>query len=176
MYRSAVLSDDRLMRWELTRVWADRLDPKLCTFLLLNPSTADAETDDPTTVRCMSYARYWRYDGVRLVNLVGFRATDPRDMYDWFAQQTHTGLSEHVKHAVSGAVAPDSQKVIVAHGNLPPIMREHAFKVSAAIMMRRNLHALKLNKDGSPAHPLYLPGDLCPRLYFPVAPHDYERV
>jgi len=169
MLRTAILSDDRRMRWELQRVWSETLTPSICTFLLLNPSTADSESDDPTTKRCMAYARYWNYDGVRLINLVGFRATEPMLMYSWLVRQASADLLVHVERAVAGAKG--STKIIVGHGSLHPGIKRHARTVVSAISKQYNLYALKLNKDGSPAHPLYLPGNLCPRLYVPETSH-----
>lgn len=63
---SAVLSDDGQYRYQLERTWGFG---DAVTFVMLNPSTADARKDDPTIRRCLSYARSWGYDGIRVVNL-----------------------------------------------------------------------------------------------------------
>ena len=65
-------------RYTLTRVWS--LERGLVLFVGLNPSTADAERDDPTVRRCVGYARRWGFGGVLVANLFAYRATDPRDL------------------------------------------------------------------------------------------------
>lgn len=47
---TAVLSSDDQYRYRLTRTWA-AASP--VTFVMLNPSTADASADDPTIRRCI---------------------------------------------------------------------------------------------------------------------------
>src|SRR5262249_40146014 len=72
---SAVFSTDGRYRYLLTR----RVGPgrKSATFIMLNPSTADATADDPTIRKCIGFARRWRCGVLRVVNLFAFRATDP---------------------------------------------------------------------------------------------------
>jgi hypothetical protein len=61
----------------LTRQWAD--GPSL-TYLMLNPSTADAEQDDATVRKCIGFAKQFAYSGLRIVNLFAFRARDPAEL------------------------------------------------------------------------------------------------
>src|SRR5579885_902200 len=77
MARLATFSEDRRYRYTLTRVWGDQAGER-CAFILLNPSTADAEKDDPTIRRCISYARRWGFAGLEILNLFAWRSTDPR--------------------------------------------------------------------------------------------------
>lgn len=53
--RDAVISDDGRYRYLLWRCW----DPNRATvtWIMLNPSTADALQDDPTIRRCISFSR-----------------------------------------------------------------------------------------------------------------------
>lgn len=53
----ARLSIDRRYRYALWRVWGH--DENLYNFLLLNPSSADEATNDPTIERCERRARRW---------------------------------------------------------------------------------------------------------------------
>ena len=65
-------------RYKLWRVW-DPARPLGCVmFLMLNPSTATDNEDDPTIRRCIGYARSWGYGGLYVGNLFAYRATDPR--------------------------------------------------------------------------------------------------
>lgn len=76
---SAVFSDDdeALYRYRLSRWW-DASKPS-CTFVMLNPSTAEAdpETDDPTVQKCRRYAARWGYGSLEVVNVFAWRSTDP---------------------------------------------------------------------------------------------------
>jgi hypothetical protein len=76
--RGALLSECGQYRYRLWRLW-DALAPVM-VWVLLNPSTADADTDDPTVRKCVGFARAHRYGGVVLVNLFAWRATDPKQL------------------------------------------------------------------------------------------------
>ena len=65
-------------RYRLSRTW-DPTGP-VVAFVMLNPSTADAEVLDPTVRRCVGFARGWGFGSLEVVNLFAFRATDPRDL------------------------------------------------------------------------------------------------
>ena len=78
MIKTAKISRCGKYRYELTRIWQDTL-PKL-VLIGLNPSTADAETDDNTIRVCSKRAREWGYGGIVMLNLFAYRATDPADM------------------------------------------------------------------------------------------------
>ena len=83
--KAAVLSAEPIpvYRYVLERWWCDpgAFLQRPATFVMLNPSTADADHDDPTIQRCMKFARSWGLDGIRVVNLYAWRATQPADMW-----------------------------------------------------------------------------------------------
>src|SRR5206468_3458260 len=79
---SAHFSSCRTWRYSLTRDVAARDADGTCTFVGLNPSTADETQDDPTIRRCMDFARRWGYARLAMVNLYAFRSTDPRVLRD----------------------------------------------------------------------------------------------
>src|SRR5262249_14212908 len=74
--RAAVISDCGRYRYSLTRRWGDAAEPR-ALFVMLNPSTADAEQDDPTIRRCIGFAKAWGMGSLEVVNLYALRATDP---------------------------------------------------------------------------------------------------
>ena len=85
----AVVSDDGLYRYILTRTW-DRSLPAL-VFCMLNPSTADATVDDPTIRKCIGFAQRLGYGGIIVVNLFAYRATKPRELYAQLAAGSTLG-------------------------------------------------------------------------------------
>jgi hypothetical protein len=87
-----------------------------------------------------------------MVNLFAFRATQPKDMLaaaDPIGPENDATL---VRLAASAGI------IIAAWGN----DGGHLGRDRAVMAILPDLHALKRNKDGSPAHPLYLRGDVMP--------------
>lgn len=74
--RAASISECGTYRWTLQRRWA--AGERVC-WIMLNPSTADAERDDPTVLRCMAFSRSWGYGGLIVVNLYPFRSSKPAE-------------------------------------------------------------------------------------------------
>lgn len=146
---SAVLSPCRKFRYELWRRWSDA---PACVFVGLNPSTADETNDDPTIRKCVGYAKRWGYGSLCMVNLFAFRATQPKDM---LAAADPIGPEND---ATLKRLATDAGIIIAAWGN----HGGHLGRDKAVMAMLPELHCLKRNKDGSPAHPLYLRGDAMP--------------
>src|SRR5262245_45087455 len=73
--RDAVISDCGRYRYLLRRTW-HHLWPR-ALFIMLNPSTADAEIDDPTIRSCIRLSKAEQYGSIEVVNLFALRATDP---------------------------------------------------------------------------------------------------
>ncbi|ACA87234.1 DUF1643 domain-containing protein [Shewanella woodyi] len=150
MKKSAVLSDCRQYRYELWRVW-DESKP-YTVFIGLNPSTADETEDDPTIRRCINFAKSWGYGGLCMVNLFAFRATQPEDMKrasDPIGSQNDSTLLR---------LAENAGVIVAAWGN-DGVFMERSSKVRT---MLPTISALKVNKSGEPAHPLYLKSSLTP--------------
>lgn len=71
---SAVISDDGLYCYDLQRRWDEG---PVMAFIMLNPSTADTELDDPTISRCSSFARSEGFSGIVVRNLFAYRTPSP---------------------------------------------------------------------------------------------------
>jgi hypothetical protein len=76
--KAARFSADQVYRYNLTRIWDGSRGALVV--IGLNPSTADATTDDPTIRRCIGFAKRERLGGLVMLNLFAFRATDPKRM------------------------------------------------------------------------------------------------
>lgn len=124
------------------------------TFLMLNPSTADAFRLDPTVWRCISFARAWGADVLQVVNLFALRATDPRELYEPGADigDGHLNDGELVAACIGAGVAH-----VVGAWGAHGALRDRA-RVVLARLSRLNvrLEHLGLTKRGHPKHPLYL--------------------
>lgn len=158
---TAELSDCGTYRYELRRVWGD--PDRLACFVMLNPSTATAEDDDPTIRRCVGYARAWRLGGICVRNLFALRATDPADL----ARHPHPTGPDNDRWLA----APSSAAVTVAAWGVHGSLHDRADRVRELLDAHGvELHRLgELTRDGHPRHPLYLPAsaELEP---FPLAP------
>lgn len=149
--RSAEISSCGRYRYALRRRWADTGSGEVC-FILLNPSTADAEVDDPTVRRCVGFARRWGYDGLCIGNLFAFRATDPKLMR---AQHDPVGPDND---AALLALARGAALRVAAWG----VHGAHLGRGEAVRRMLSGLCVLRLTRQGAPGHPLYLPGTATP--------------
>lgn len=160
----ARFSNDRRMRYRLARSLTDtpititdgHVDcARGVTFVMLNPSTADAFTLDPTVRRCLGFARAWGADVLQVVNLFALRATDPRELYvpDADIGDGHVNDGE-ILAALLGSGVATAVGAWGAHGAL----RDRGRRVLALLQRRFRvpLQHLGLTKRGHPRHPLYL--------------------
>ncbi len=125
---------------------------KRVTFLMLNPSTADAFVLDPTIRRCKAFALAWGADVLEVVNLFAVRSTDPKKLRE---PGVDLGIDEIADEEIWLACR-DAALVVAAWGN-------HGWiEARGEIVTRRlrdagtQLHHLGLTKERRPKHPLYL--------------------
>lgn len=158
---TALFSPCRLYRYELRRVW-DASKPPIA-FIGLNPSTADEFKLDPTVTRCVDYAQRWGGGSLVMLNLFGYRATDPRAMKAHPSPVEHAG-GDDVNLMTIIKAARCAKYVIAAWGTHGRHLNqgERVKRVMAGVCQ---LHALKVTRDGHPAHPLYLRASLEPMPY-----------
>ncbi len=150
----ALFSPCRRWRYLLWRRW-DAAKP-VANFLMLNPSTADEVKLDPSCTRARNYAERWGYGALVVTNLFGWRATDPQDMK---AARDPVGRGND---AAILRAARECALVVCAWGNHGS-HRERAHAVLRKLrLFEITLYFLKMNSNGQPSHPLYLPGTLRP--------------
>lgn len=147
---TAELSPCRTWRYVLTR--ATGAGSGTVAIVGLNPSTADEDVDDPTTRRCIRFARDWGFAGLQLVNLFALRATRPRELRraaDPVGPENAAALERVVRAA---------DLVVCAWGNLG--IGERAEDVRALVS---HPHCLGHTRLGAPRHPLYVAAGTLPR-------------
>jgi hypothetical protein len=162
MKRDAVLSPCGTYRYSLTRQWKE--SGQLAGWIMLNPSTADANVDDPTIRRCISFSAAWGCSGLVVRNLFALRSTDPRGLAA-HADPVGPDNDEHLR------ACADDQVTIVAWGTsggqLTADRAEHVLAMLRAAGVEPI--CLGMTKNGAPRHPLYMPGAALPRP-FPAPP------
>jgi hypothetical protein len=150
----ATFSSCRRWRYLLWRRW-DESKP-VANFLMLNPSTADEVKLDPTCARARDYAERWGYGALIVTNVFGWRATDPSEMK---AARDPVGPDND---AAIVRAAREAAIVVCAWGNHGAHQERSVSVVKLLGNKKIKLHALRVNANGEPAHPLYLPGKLNP--------------
>ncbi len=150
MDKGAVISECGKYRYQLWRIWDETLP--LVLWIMHNPSTADADVDDPTIRRCINFTKSWGYGGLYVGNLSAFRATNPKDVpkESFFTSFNLESIDEMIVKTMI---------TVLAMGN--PI-GSHKFTIDTE---KGEYYYLKLTKSGNPCHPLYLRSDLKPVLF-----------
>ena len=148
---AAVISRDGVYRYSLTRRWCDTT-PSL-RWIMLNPSRADATSDDPTIRRCLGFARTWGYGGIVVHNLFGLRATNPAELTthpDPVGRDNDTWLLATAESHLATVCAWG------AHGHL-----HHRADIVLGLLRERGLTPMCLGRThaGQPRHPLYIPAN-----------------
>lgn len=147
MEKTAVLSGCRTYRYELRRVWEPSLPLVAC--IGLNPSKADEATDDPTIRRCVGFAQRWGMGGLIMVNLFGYRSTDPTTMFRTLANVGDQN-DRHVCKAVSEAALS-----VAMWGALPRDAESRQRKILDSLQ-DVTLKCFGTTKGGFPKHPVRL--------------------
>lgn len=144
---------------------------------MLNPSTADAERDDPTIRKCIALARRWGFGALDVVNLFAWRCPQPERLLQVGPRKAVGRDNDREVHA---GIERASRVVLAwgTHRALRSAIRSRAATVRDAILGsreagdsvasggtgsaavrtgERDIGHLGCNDDGSPKHPLYLP-------------------
>jgi hypothetical protein len=135
-------------RYSLTRVW-NSAAPKVM-FVMLNPSKATEQQNDPTIERCERRARTLGFGGFRATNIFAWRETDP------------TRLREALE-----PIGPSNDSVVLRGAEWADMTLAawgvhglHLGRGAEVEILLRNanhaLHHLGLTKAGLPRHPLYV--------------------
>lgn len=148
---SAVLSPCGTWRYRLERPGVAGGPP--IAFVMLNPSTADAERDDATIRRVRALARGFGRGRIVVGNLYALRARDPK------ALRTHPDPVGPQNAAHLGALAREAGDVVCAWGaHADPARAAEAAALLAGAGAR--LWHLGLTRAGAPRHPLYVARDV----------------
>jgi hypothetical protein len=135
-------------RYVLWRRWGP---PPVLVWVMLNPSTADWELDDPTIKKCIALAKLWGFGGIAVVNLFAFRSTDPKKL-----KRTKDPVGPKNDYYVSDT-CHRHKDVVVAWGRNGDDFPE---RVASVLQVIKDSGAvatyLGKTKSGQPKHPLYL--------------------
>ena len=141
--RSADISNDKKDRFSLSRIW-DSKKPK-ALYIMLNPSYADDESDDPTIRRLIFFSKKFKFGGFYVTNLFSQITPYPKEL-----NMDNKSKKKNLK--IISELIKKSDLIVYAWGNL----------VSEPIELRKLIESplcFGINKNGTPKHPLYLRSD-----------------
>ena len=137
-----------------------------CTFIMLNPSVADAVIDDPTLRKCKGFATRWGFGGIRVVNLYAYRATKPAALVAAHKAGVDIVGPENDRYIRESLM--NSRYAVAAWGQSGPRPERVNVICKLAAEASVPLHAIRVNGDGSPGHPLMPSYSLAPKPWSPA--------
>jgi hypothetical protein len=150
--KGAVISACGLYRYILRRCWDETLPP--CVAGMLNPSTADADDDDPTITRVVRRATRLGCGSLVVWNLYAFRATDPAQLglvADPVGPENRGWICKAL-----GECADSLGTAFVGWGSRCADQSLISDVQTIAAELSVKLFCLGVTKEGHPRHPLYV--------------------
>lgn len=126
-------------------------------WIMLNPSTADANEDDATIRKCRGFSQRMDCERLDVVNLYALRSRHPAELWK-VADPVGPENDDHIRRA-----AHEASIIILAWG--ANAGKDRALEVCALLYLNgcgAKMHALSVTGGGMPGHPLMLPYALQP--------------
>jgi hypothetical protein len=121
-------------------------------FIMLNPSTADHQNDDPTVAKCIRLARRWGFQGLQVRNIFAIRGSDPAIIK---RVDEPTGGVRNDAAIIEAAVDPRCGVIVAAWGN-GGVYNGRSLSVRRLLQETgRPVCCFKISGQGEPEHPLY---------------------
>ncbi len=149
--RTALFDATGRYRYRLGRRWQS--SGGQVTFIMLNPSRANALADDPTLRACIQFAQRWQYSSLTVVNLFGYCTPHPTEL---------KAASDPIGPENDGYVikaVEQAEQVVLAWGNWGGFGGRDRAILSLLKHHSQKLSYLQLNRSGHPRHPLYIKRD-----------------
>ncbi len=143
--------NERLYRYKLCRM---KIPLKAAqkhgtvNFIMLNPSTATRECNDPTVRNCELLARCWGYENLVVTNLFAYRAANPCKL---MKVEDPVG-AKNDQYLLEAACEADLR--IAAWGTRLCLWQDRAIWLRVQLYVEQlELKCLRLNDDHHPTHP-----------------------
>ena len=145
---TASFSDCGRYRYLLERRWTEG---PICVFVGLNPSTANADSDDATVRKCAALARTWGFSGITMANLFAVRCRYPRIL------STHQDPVGPENDRFLIPIIKQAHTVVAMWGNRGLKPYDTSTRRDQYILsLRDDWQCVGITKHGAPRHPLYI--------------------
>lgn len=145
----ALYSDCERYRYLLERIWGQ--PSHMLFYIMLNPSKATEEKNDPTIERCERRARQLGYGGFAVGNLFAWRETHPEKL-----KKARKPVGPDNDTVLVDAAA--KAKTVLCAWGVHGVHQSRAHHVAHLLQARGiPLFSLGQTKLGHPRHPLYVP-------------------
>lgn len=157
MNSSAGISSCGLYRWWLFRSWSEL---PLVIWIMMNPSTADHQKNDPTILKIIRYSTRWKYGAALVLNIYAFRTSRPENLPQVMKEAIGRSNNWWIKTLFRFAARKSIPVVCawgVKHGDRGCQVRRMAANAGLQLL------CLEVALNGEPKHPRFLSEDLRPR-------------
>lgn len=148
MIRTASISNCKQYRYRLGRIFGD--GPELM-FIMVNPSTADADIDDQTIKKCVGFAKANGFGSILVGNKFAYRSTDVKKLRE-VEDPIGPDNDEHLKAMMARATM-----VVVGWGQLSKLPESLRGRWKDVVRLAdeagHRLHTIGINADKHPKHP-----------------------
>lgn len=170
IHGDALFARNRTLRRQIRRWWVEK-PKRWAAWLMLNPSDAGAEKNDPTALRVTHFTRSWGYDGWIGINLYPFISSTPDEMWawsrwqdngpDWYArddmQQNLADIEEAGRRSCLRMVAFGAAPIVRDQNWLMECLerfQQPFANPDSDSAYSEDLWCLGTNKTGQPLHPM----------------------
>lgn len=144
-------------REKLTRYWGPGY--RFVLWIMLNPSTATEETDDPTIRMIVELTKLWGFDGLTVMNCYTHRTSSPILLERWIARLSEDDhMRERIRatQLILGEI-DWHERVVCGWGatrlNFPDRLAD-ALTKRFGDYPGSDLYCIGTTKDGAPKHPM----------------------
>ena len=142
-------------RYTLTRLWKNDFGHTRLLVVMLNPSTANDDVNDPTVARCVQRAYTEGYSILKVANLYAYRSPYPEVLTRRWREGRDIIGPDNDK-TISVLATEHCQAALVAWGNHPLAAKRDQKVLGLLYDANLPVYCLGLTKGGFPRHPLHV--------------------
>ena len=159
--KQTIISNCQKFRYTLYRKIESVSNENCLIFCMINPSTASVTENDATIRKCIKIAENQNCGHLYVVNLIPYRSPDVKEVETYLKNlnplQIEKIIIENFNYIDQVLSSFQNSVIICGWGKYDKIEQsENLAKTFYKQYHSYNLKALKINKDQSPIHPLFV--------------------